>query len=252
MNDKYLDKLIRKSSSGNNNTVTAKRKPASRSSVNPYSFRSYWKIRQQWDESGIAIFAWSFVYALCFLSLFFFFIMPASEIMISLRIVSTALCFLCIIKIFYYHIKTVFTYPFYIKWEKRMPFNVYGWADLLKYDGFSNHDKWLNKCIITLSIKASSEYYVNAMKASMELFCKDTNRTFDKYYSESLARWDFDNNVLDGSCNCIIIGKIYRYITGDLTKIHKITEMIESVSIITDNKILVAPEIETSNTADSA
>ncbi len=251
MNEKYLDRLIRESSSGSDNVKKTGRKPVSRPPVKSYSFGTYWKIKHERVETRFAIFAWSAIYAVCFLSLFYFFVIPVSAPVIYLRALAVILCSLCIIRIFYYHIKTVVTYPSYFRWERRMPFNVYGWADLLQYDGFFNNEKWMHKCIITISVRATSEYYTKALKASMGLFCRNANIVYDRYHSDTLRKWDFDNNVLDGSCNCVVAGIIYRYITGDLKKIHNITQMIESVSIITDNKILVAPEIETSNTAES-
>jgi len=253
MSNKYLDKLIKESSSNNQQFNKAQvRTETINNTANIYSFKTFWAMKNEREESNASIFLWSVIYAICFLTLFYLFISTSTELYYKyLRILFIALSALCVFRIFYYYLQSIMTYPSYINWIKRMPFTISGWSSLFNHDGFYDHELWINKCTLSISCKPCSDYHRNALYSSLLLFCNNANRTFLKYHDDNLITWENNSDTISGSCNCKIIGKLYRYIIIDLKKIHSITNIIDSVNIRIDNTFVSASELETSNSAAS-
>jgi len=252
MSNKYLDKLIKDSSDKQlfNKSYTPTK--SIKSTVNIYSFKTFWTMKKEREESNASILIWSVIYALSFLTLFFLFASNSTEFYHKyLKIFFILLSALCVFRILYYYLQTMITYPFYINWIKRMPFTITGWSGLFSYDGFYDHETWIKECTLSISCKPCSDYYRNALYSSLLLFCNKANRTFVRYHDGNLITWKNNRDSISGSCNCKIIGKLFRYIIIDLKKIHNITNIIDSVNIEIDNIVVNASEVETANSAAS-
>lgn len=252
MSNKYLDKLIKESLNKQHFNKPQTRTESIKRTVNIYSFKTFWAMKNEREESNASIFLWSVIYAICFLTLFYLFISISTGVYFKyLKILFIVLSALCVFRMFYYHLQSIITYPLYINWIKRIPFTITGWSSLFSYDGFYDHEIWINECTLSISCKPCSDYHRNALYSSLVLFCNNANRTFTKYYDDNLITWKNNGDSVSGSCNCKIIGKLYRYIIIDLKKIHNITDIIDSVNIRIDNIVLNASELETANSAAS-
>lgn len=214
-----------------------------------FSFRTYWAMRAEREETRLTTFLWSFVYAASLITLFFLLITPVqSAIVTQPKPIFLAAVVLCLFRILYFYLATLCSYPQYLKWINKMPFTVSGW-DKLFGPHFLDHEKWIQLTTVQIISKPGSAAQKTALQQTLKNFCRQANRTQERYYTDGLVPWKTEANSISGSCNCKITGKIYRFLNKDLKRFHHQHRIIDKIKIRSDNKTLEVSALETDNTA---
>ncbi len=208
---------------------------------NPYSFAVYWamhggrKASSRKEAIIIALLGGPSLFAaLClFIATAEW---PVTPFLFNARIVTTAAVLAWLTYIFRWKIYCIFTYPFYINWDKKLHFRVSGWEDLVSSRNFTNARFWRTGCSISITATDTTEEFREGVQSMFYIFCHRTGPVYGAYESEDSEPWSHTGFTLRGRCNCTVAGYIYSLIKRDLDKIAGATGAIREITITSKGK----------------
>ena len=208
---------------------------------NPYGFAVYWAMHGGKKASSRKE---AFIIALLggpslFAALYFFIATaewPVTPFLFNARIVTAAVVLAWLIYIFRWMIFAIFTYPFYLNWDKKLHFKVTGWEDLVSSRNFANHRFWRSGCSISITATGTTEDFREGVQSIFYIFCHRTGPVYRFYESEDSEPWSYTGLTLRGRCNCTIAGQIYSMIKKDLNRIAEATGAIREITITCPGK----------------
>jgi hypothetical protein len=130
-----------------------------------------------------------------------------------------------------HQIYCIFTYPFYVNFDRRLSFPLTGWETLVSPDNFSSLSHWRSECGLTVEVIDDSEQFGELVRSVFYLFCHRTRQVYDAYETSDTEPWKFDRYELRGRCNCTIAGYLYSMIRRDLDRISRAAGNIREVRV---------------------
>ena len=203
---------------------------------NPYGFAVYWAMHGGKKASSRKE---AFIIALLggpslFAALYFFIATaewPVTPFLFTARIVTASVVLVWLIYIFRWKIFAIFTYPFYINWDKKLHFKVSGWEELVSSRNFTNPLFWRSGCSLSITATDGTDDFKEAIHSIFYLFCHRAWPVYGAYESEDSEPWEYTGFTLRGRCNCTVAGYIYSMIKKDLNRIAEATGAIREITI---------------------